>query len=79
MIQSVNDSLSETARTRIPNMSQSWDPLLNTLEDFPGIVSAVIIYNNEFVLDLIEPQLNMKMFYCRSDACFLIPSRDNDG
>jgi hypothetical protein len=49
------------------------------LQQLPGPVSAAVVYNDDFVRNVVKPQLNVKVFNGGTYASLLVPRRDDDG
>jgi hypothetical protein len=48
------------------------------LQYFPSAVGGSIVYDNNFMRDATEIQLEVEMFHCRRDTAFLVACGDDD-
>jgi hypothetical protein len=58
--------------------AQIGNSLLEVEKHRPGAISAAIIYNQNFMGDIVEPQFNVQLLNSRADATFLIARRHDD-
>lgn len=59
--------------------TQGWHADQSLLEDIPSGVRAAVIDNNDFVIDAVKAQFNVKVLHRGGNATLLVLRRDDDG
>jgi hypothetical protein len=48
------------------------------LENAPGLISAAVVHDDDFVRNVVEAQLHVKLLDGGCNAALFVTSRDND-
>src|SRR3954452_8971747 len=78
MVEAADDRAPESVQTFILDGMKSWHAVPCLLEDAPGMIPAAIVDHNNFVRDIVETQLYVKLLDGGSDAALFISSRNDD-
>ena len=64
LLKSIADRPAESVLAGVLNRAQLLNPLRQFLKNCKGLIRTAIIDDDDFMLDLIQPQFQMQMFNC---------------
>src|SRR5262249_17010851 len=77
-VEAVSDRAAETVQTFIFDRHQLWQASLQLGQQFPRVILAAVVHDNDFVGDVVQPQFEMEVFDGRADTPLLVAGRDHD-
>jgi hypothetical protein len=78
-IQSTDDRTAKAVWPGATDRNKRGDSFLQRAQNLPGRIRASVIDGENLVGHPAQPELDMQMFYRRSDASFLVARWDNHG
>ncbi len=77
-LQAPADRPTKAGGSGIPQRHERRNTGADFFENGPGAIPAVVVDNNDFVRNIVQPQLDEQVLDGRGDAAFLIARGNND-